>query len=220
VDVDRIVARERRTVLAWRAGTVAVLVAALAVPVLANGPERSTTARRPPDPAAPAGGPASSGAAPLRLTAADLAAAMPADGDVTTWRMSVGSATPVAPVMGVRISTGTGPITDPCRLAPGATPGRDDAPTTADTCTKVERDGHTVWIRRWGYAPKERPWTTPDTVVVELYFDLRGRQLELILANADQALPRPANPGTVGPKFEISDAELADFAFDLIARNR
>ena len=226
VDVDRIVTRGRRTAVAWRAGGATVLVSALAVPVLIGGPGhapgRSTTAG--PPATRPADRAGAAGTAPLRLTAADLTAAMPAPGtgDVSAWRLAVGELPRGAGLLEVRITQGAA-AGNPCELAPGATPGRDGAATADDKCTKIEKDGHSVWIRRWGYSPKERPWTTPDTVVVELFLTYHGRQIDLILANTELPIPgqaAPATPGRVGPRFEISDAELGTFAFDLLAPNR
>jgi hypothetical protein len=54
-----------------------------------------------------------------------------------------------------------------------------------------------------------RPGTTRDTVVVEVYFTMRsGRQAVLTVSN-QELQPKPTGP--TGPKFEVTDEELAEF---------
>jgi hypothetical protein len=98
------------------------------------------------------------------------------------------------------------------------------APRTADrrgtgAGARVERDGRSAWIRRWGYSPKERPWSTPDTVVIDVVVELHGRSVWLLLGNVEPP-DGSETPGPQGPRFEISDAELTDFVFGLLVGNR
>jgi hypothetical protein len=219
VDIDRIVERERRAIVRRRAGGTAVLgavlAAALGVPALLGGPGNpATTAATGGPPARPA--PPATNAGPVRLTAADLAAAAGLDAstpdastlDASTLDASASAGLPDVPVaVRIRRDPAGTPQGDPCVLAPGATPGRDGAPTPADRCTKVERNGRTAWIRRWGYSPGQRPSIGPDTVVVEVFFPLRGRPAVLTLGNAG------VSPG--GP-VRIDDATLTEFAGHLL----
>jgi hypothetical protein len=212
VDIDRIVARERRNAYARRAGAgvAAVLAAALAVPVFAA--EEGHPPAGPPAAVGPTSAPA------LRLTAADLAAALtgPDASDADFWRVGVGNLPQHAGLIMIRIGAGdpADPGANPCELAPGATPGRDWAPTPADRCTRVERDGRSAWIRRWGYSPTERPWSTPDTVIIDILTQLHGRPVWLLLGNV-MPPSGSATAGPQGPRFEISDTELADFVFGI-----
>jgi hypothetical protein len=222
VDIDRIVLRERRIARVRRAGMgTAVLgtalLTALTVPALSGGQEPARGTAGPP---AQSIEPAPATAAPLRLTAADLAAAV---SDANS--ANAGTAQRQVPYvrLGVRVGGSAVDPDNPCQLRPGATAGRNGAPTAEDKCTKVEKDGHTAWIRRWGYSPKERPWTDADTVVIEVYFAQHDRPDSLLLANTDLPHPGagiPSTPIPHGPKFEVSDAELSNFAVRLFPGNR
>jgi len=215
VDVDRIIRRERRALLVRRAGVgagaLAVALAAAAavyVPRTGTAPTVAAPVTRP-SRSAPAAGP------PLRITTNDLIDAAPHASEMSRnglWVSWVGDGKRGALYMYVQLLPGN-PGGNPCVLAPDATPGVNGAPTPADTCTQVSKNGKSAWVRRWGYAPDVRPWSNPDTVVIEAFYSTRGHPYVLVMTNT--LVPRwmgaSAPPGPQGPRFEISDEDIASF---------
>jgi hypothetical protein len=251
IDVGWIVRRERRTRAARRGTGAALAVAAVLAVALpawrshhtpAGPPAAHPSASRPMSDG-PSGARSSavpSAAPPIRLTAHDLSAAVPAAGDHAgegQWQAKPGGPGWLVLLYLRRIPDASG---DPCIPAAGAVPGRDGAPTDEDVCYRVEADGVSGWVRRWGYSPQDRPWTTPDTTVVEFFFEAGGRAAVFGLSNtvppaspstpASTSTPAPTSTPasaatpvsplavaavTTGPAFAISDADLVATALSL-----
>jgi hypothetical protein len=212
VDVDQIIRRERRGIVVRRAGLAAgaLVVAFVAAFVVPRTGTVATTAAPISRPSRSA--PAAS--APLRITTDDLVDAAPHASEMSRngmWVSWVGDGKRGALYMYVQVRQGAGG--DPCVLAPGATPGVNGAPTPADTCTQVFKNGRSAWVRRWGYAPDVRPWSNPDTIVIEVFYSSRGRSYVLAMTNTLvptwMGVSAPAGPQ--GPPFEISDDDIAAF---------
>jgi hypothetical protein len=81
----------------------------------------------------------------------------------------------------------------------------------------VVHKGRTVWVRRWGYAPRERPGVARAAVVIEVFFRLRtGRGAVLTLSNVELPVRDGTGPAaTPGPPFDIADTELAALVLGL-----
>jgi hypothetical protein len=205
VDIDEIVRTERRARAGrfFGAGSVALAAAvavALTVPALAGG--RGHDVGTPPVAGPPVGVAPSSAGEPtadssrMRLTAAELLSSTTGGGWLFAYRN-----------LDVHLAADG----NPCTLAPGDTAGKGGAPAPEDTCTKVDRNGETVWVRRWGYNPDLRPWMSPDSTIVEIFVHRGGKVQMLGISNT---FPMKGNkPGTnLGGSFDISDEELAKFA--------
>ncbi len=92
---------------------------------------------------------------------------------------------------------------NPCVLPPGAKAGKNLAPTPQDVCTQVSDDGVTGWVRRWGYSPEARPWTTNRSIEIDIFYpEGRGRWALIGLTNT-------APPDGKGPRPEVFDTPLA-----------
>jgi len=204
VDVDEIVRTDRRARASrLGAGSVALAAAvavALTVPALAGGRGHDVgtpTAVGPPVVAAPSSaGEQTPVATRMRLTAADMANSSKGGGWLFAYRD-----------LDVRLADDG----NPCTLAPGATAGKDGAPAPEDTCSRVDRKGETVWVRRWGYSPDLRPWMSPDSTIVELFVHRGDRVMMLGISNTFPM--KGTKPATrLGGSFDISDKELAKFA--------
>jgi hypothetical protein len=152
--------------------------------------------------------------APHRITANDFAEAAPhatAMSGTGLWVSYTGDGKKGPMYMYVQVRhNGDG---DPCVLAPGAAPGVNGAPAPTDRCTQVSKGAKVAWIRRWGYAPDLRPWTNPDTVVIEVFYSSRGRSYVMAMTNTlvPSWMGTSAPAGPQGPAFEISDQDIAAF---------
>jgi hypothetical protein len=221
VDLDGIVSAHRRSVVRRRVGAALAVVALLAAgPIV--GPMVGASGRAGPAvvgaPVGPVSGPPSRpGPAVARLTAADLGGAVPAYGSAVHLSFAEAPARVAYMSLTRRTAAHDPLLSDPCALPPGASPGRRGAPTPADRCTRVVREGRTVWVRRWGYAPRERPGVAPAAVVIEVFFRLRtGRGAVLALSNVELPVRDGAGPATTpGPPFDITDTELAALVLGL-----
>jgi hypothetical protein len=205
VDVDEIVRTDRRARASrfFGAGSVALAAAvavALTVPALAGGRGHDVgtpTAVGPPVTAAPSSaGEHTPDTARLKLTAAELMSSSKGGGWLLAFRN-----------LDVHLAADG----NPCTLAPGDTAGKGGAPAPEDTCSKLDRKGETVWVRRWGYNADLRPWMSPDSTIVEIFVHRGDRVMSLGISNTYPM--KGSKPGTMlGGKFDVSDEELAKFA--------
>jgi hypothetical protein len=203
--IDRAIARGRRSAAARNAGIAGVglaaaLATALVVPALSGGGQAlgTRTSAGPP--------PRTTSAAPLMLTAADVAGL--AAGQTIARRESP------AGIVYLYLRNGVGgrdvDPASPCTLPAGASPGVNGAPTPEDQCTRQTADGVTFWVRRWGYSPQQRPWTSADSTIIDAFVPHHGQFLVLTISNTelpDGTVP-PPTPGARGQKFDITFAEL------------
>lgn len=216
VRLDQIVARQRRASATRRAGITGIALAAalsasLTVPALLDGDGQTLdtpSAADPPSAGDPpsAAAPPPAAAPPLQLTAAEVV-------DLLQGRGPRGSAIGYIDLNPRRFPDG-----DPCVLAPGAIPGRDGAPAPEDTCTRVEQDGKSAWVRRWGHSPQHRPSIAADITVTQIFIpDVAllppGRQdVVITLANAPILPPGTDlrhRPVKLGPPLEVPGSEIA-----------
>jgi len=219
--IDQAIARERRFKAARNAGVggvalAAALAAALAVPALIGGGQTTGTRTT----AGPPRVVSTKGQLPemLMLTATDIVNLQ--SGEIAR-RVERGGT-----VVYLYLSDGLAgrdiDPANPCTLKSGASPGVNGAPTPEDQCTQQAANGVTVWVRRWGYSPQPRPWTTADSTIIEVFVPRSGgRFLVLTLSNTE--LPKgtvpPPTPGAQGPTFDLTWAELQSFV-EVLLRHR
>lgn len=219
VDVDRIVDSGRRAIALRRGGIATVALAAalattLTVPALTGGRQTSPSAARPAPPAEVIETSEAIPGEPMVLSGAELISMManaPRPVDWAALSQSKGNGWMFIAVrrnLDVLDALGN----DPCALPPGATPGHDSAPTPEDTCTTVEQGGVTVMVRRWGYSPRQRPYTSATTVVVEGFARINGgRVVAITLANIAVPLDSdvPGEPLPDNGKLRLTDKAVA-----------
>jgi hypothetical protein len=215
--IDQAIARERRHSAARNAGIggvalAAALATALAVPALIGGGQSTGTRTT--------GGPPTAASkaapAPFQLTAADLAGL--AAGHTVVRRQSSDGAIVYLYLTNGLAGRDIDPA-NPCTLKAGARPGVNGAPTPEDQCTQESANGVTVWVRRWGYSPQQRTWTTADSTIIDVFVPRSGGRL-LVLTLSNTELPNgtvpPPTPGAQGPKFDLTWNELQSFVSILL----